>query len=87
MSDERFEEIRREFNEALPDLTAGKPDRSDLMVPLERILNPTEICMDECLEAISEVTGQTSLQIKGPRQKSEISRARHMLYILISDLT
>lgn len=88
MTDEQFSEMRAEWRQALDGIIAGLPDRTDLMLPMSRILNPLgdrEPTIKNCLVAVSRVTGFSEQQLKGERRYTELARARAMACLLAFD--
>ena len=92
LSDEALEEpwfvaLRADFNRALPNLIAGKPDRTDLMLPIDRVLNPRHyVTLTDIVNAVAKETKVRPGQIRGKSRRADVCRARHMAFFIASDV-
>ena len=89
MDRETFDEIKAEFNEALPNLIAGLPDRTDMMIPLcravdwdyERFPDPPTV-----KSAVMEVYGIRLAELYSRGRRDEVAQqARWMASYVMSE--
>lgn len=80
---EGFEELQDEWHEALPNLLAGGPDRTDLMIPLSRLSDaPPPLqetyTMARVNLALADESGVGAMTLKSRRQDRPIVRTRQL---------
>lgn len=85
LSDEAFEELRAEFRKALPDLIAGKPDRTDWMKSIERASNKRPRVY-EIIAAVSYASGFDFMAIVGNSTAKQLAKARVVVVCLANEL-
>ena len=88
MTPEEWASFRQEWREALPRLIAGESDRTDLMIPLDRIVNawqPHGLTLANCLEIVEEVTGHSAQEIRGCRRYTTLCNARKFFLLLVTE--
>lgn len=87
MSDQAFEELRAEFNQALVDtdcFAEGKPDRTNFMIPYHRAESTlADLSVAEIRDVVARETGASAREIAGHGRRRRIVRARWLtLYVL-----
>lgn len=80
-----FEDLRDEFNKALPAIIAGKVDRTDLMKSCKRIAKGP-VTVREIIGAVSAETGVPVGKMTGHRSTTDVVLARRLAMCLAHDL-
>ena len=89
MNPEEWHAFRQEWRKALPDIIAGKPDRTDFMLPLNRILEPgerQEPPLSLCLSTVARIAGYPVAALVSERRERKLSRARALAAVVMRDL-
>lgn len=87
LSDEAFADLRAEWNRALPDIIAGKPDRTDLMIPLKRAEGGREFCtMDDIVGLVARETGVHAGKMMSRDRTKQVCKARFMAFFIANEL-
>ena len=88
-----FEELQAEFHAALDNLAAGKPDRSDILIPLSRAIaweedmgRPQQFTMREVCKAVVLQSNHSWEEVMGARRFRSVARVRQMCMYLMSQL-
>lgn len=88
LSDEAFKELRAECNQAVKNIIAGKPDRTDLMIPLKRARSHISwITANEIINAVALETGLSQEILLGRKKDASVCRARHLMIYLAHEVS
>lgn len=85
LSDEAFKELRAEWNQALPGIIEGKPDRTDLMRSLDRASGRLP-SIREIMRAVSYASDVDLMAITGDSLAQKIAKARTLIICLANEL-
>ena len=89
MTPEEWQAFRQEWREALPGIIAGEPDRTDLMIPLDRIVSWPKIggvTLPSCLDIIEYTTGHGASELRSGRRYKTLFEARVLFFLLARDM-
>lgn len=85
LSDEAFAELRVEWNQALPAIIAGEPDRTDLMRSIDRARGRL-LSIRDIMFAVSYASGVEVAAMTGESLAQKVSKARTLVVCLASEL-
>lgn len=87
-SDDVFaDEIQTEWRQALPGIIAGKPDRTDLMVPLKRVVGGRDtVTMTEIVDLVAREVGMRPAKIWSRSRTRAVCNARFMAFYIANEL-
>lgn len=87
LSDKAFAELRAEWNEAVPRLWAGEPDRTDFMIPICMAIGAVKtITVQEIIAMVAKELNTSARMISGKCQTKEACRARSLVALIAESL-